>query len=285
MTFKFSKKAIASVFVIIALLMILAISLFSCKNQYYESHLDPIDEFSFSYDTGYDDVEYYAVEDAMGDNKVALSYYNSNKKQTEDFIYTECIDYYNDTYTDGVCINKYIGDNNVDELVIPESIEGKPVVWIGSYPTNDPENPLKGALDTFSGSKVKISANVHIISESNVDPDGNTFDIEVDKDSRWYASKDDNLYSKDMVSLLYMGNHNFILPESVVIFEPSNGFDVNMDYDITFGDKVARIIFSDYTSSEDCGGEIIFRGKKNSTAEKYIENLGFSWYYKFVEVK
>lgn len=116
-------------------------------------------------------------------------------------------EYYISDYKDGICINRYVG--NAENLIIPETIDGKKVIKLGSYYGLDIDigyfesSAFSKPFDIVNYRSIYIPSGVKEISAS-------TFtsmcpglrEIIVDEKNPYYYSKNGNLYSKEVDKLL-----------------------------------------------------------------------------------
>jgi hypothetical protein len=237
------------------------------------------EEYISDCNNGYDDVPYYCVEDSMINSDKAQEYYKYNNRRIGDFLITD--------YLNGVCVNRYFGDSSYKTISIPESIDGKPVVKIGTY--------LEGekVIGAFGGntlvnielpSSVKVISSVAIMSARWMIPEDSRdeyVDISgftVDENNNYYATDNGSLYTKDFKTLLWLNDSNqkIVVPEYVETFEPSNGV-YDLLKSITIGKNVKKInTFIDKGESgtepdKNYTPEVVIKGYKNTEAEKWAK--------------
>ncbi len=224
-----------------------------------------------------------------------MEYYKSNNRVCGDFIITD--------YKDGVCINRFIGGGDKYEITIyvPEVLEGKKVVKIGAYPRDEnvrdiSEISLNGAFAGCHQCKVVLPSSLKyigyysfldytgIVSDEEKKNRAIISEIEVDKNNKYYYSDNGILYSKDKKSLLYdsalswHGNWNddYVVPEYVETFEPSNGVYGYLP-GITIGKNVKTINTCMDKGEEgiepnpDVIPDIVIKGYKGTAAEKWAK--------------
>lgn len=274
-----------------------AVLLSSCSEKDYTNYKNEegYEEYISDTDAGYDDLPYYNCEESMEKSKAALRYYENNSRRCGDYIITD--------YEDGVCINRYVGFWKWEEISVPETLDGKPVVKIGAYPVDNGER----FYGVFSGcndftlilpSTVKYIGNrtflfySGIVSEDERDDFTLVNSVKVSEDNPYYTAVDGVLYSKDKKALLYDSNllwinlgKSYNVPNFVEVFEPSNGV-ADCGATITIGENVKKI--NTFIDKGEDGTEpnpyakpwIVVRGEKDSAAEKWAKEQ----YAKFEEI-
>ena len=251
-------------------------------------------EYISDCNTGYEDVPYYYVQDSMSESMSARKYFKKNCRRVGDFLITD--------YMDGVCINKYCGFLFGDDLIIPEKIDGKPVVKLGGYFEGDidTEDGYKEIIGAFGGNAsvtIHIPSTVKIITQEAVssgigmiaDEDKYKYvyiiGFDVNKDNPYYYSSEcGNLYSKDMKTLLFYSNNEFetkyengesitVVPNYIENFSPSNG--ISMDERLKFDKTIKKINTyidmgeSDSSELDPKYNGVVIYGYKNTVAEKW----------------
>lgn len=283
--------------IIISLLLLLILS--SCKKISRYEETEGYQEYISDCNTGYNDVPYYYVQDSMSESILARKYFKENSRRSGDFLITD--------YMDGVCINKYCGLLFGDDLIIPEEIDGKPVVKLGGYFEGDIE-----AEDSYSGKEIigafggnvnvtlHIPSSVKIITQESIsfgrgmisDKDKYKYvyikEFDVDKDNLYYSSSEyGNLYTKDMETLLYFQNYDefeseyktegitIIVPNYIQNFAPSNGIATDLRY--KFGKSIKKIDTyidmgeSDSSQIDSIYNNVVIYGYKDTVAEKWAK--------------
>ncbi len=294
--------------IIISFLLLLNLS--SCKKYSKYEELEGYQEYISDCNAGYEDIPYYYVHDSMSESVSARKYFKENSRRVGDFIITD--------YMDGVCINKYCGFLFGDDLIIPEEIDGKPVVKLGGYfeggiETEDGDS--KEIIGAFGGNvsiTIHIPSTVKIITQEAIsfgrgmiaDEDKYRYvyiiGFDVDKDNPYYCSSESgygNLYTKDMKTLLFFcssddfeseyesGYSTIVIPNYIQNFAPSNG--INMGERLKF-DKTIKKINTYIDMGEDgmspnpsIDNEVVIYGYKGTVAEKWAKEQ----YAKFEELK
>lgn len=294
--------------IIISFLLLLNLS--SCKKYSKYEELEGYQEYISDCNAGYEDIPYYYVQDSMSESVSARKYFKENSRRVGDFIITD--------YMDGVCINKYCGFLFGDDLIIPEEIDGKPVVKLGGYfeggiETEDGDS--KEIIGAFGGNvsiTIHIPSTVKIITQeaisfgSGMIADENKYryvyiiGFDVDKDNPYYCSSESgygNLYTKDMKTLLFFcssddfeseyesGYSTIVIPNYIQNFAPSNG--INMGERLKF-DKTIKKINTYIDMGEDgmspnpsIDNEVVIYGYKGTVAEQWAKEQ----YAKFEELK
>lgn len=219
--------------------------------------IDGYDEYIATGNTGYEDIQYFNINNDIPNEK-AYEYYKKNKRVVGNYIITD--------YENGVCLNKINKTPEEDsEIKIPEMIDGKPVVKIGSYVRNDSEkfddivlcNPFNQARNctVILPSTVKYISSEALLSPTFMveDEDRDIYayidSFEVDKNNPYYSSYNKNLYSKDYSKLLYLYDDSYISDitleskeynasdgiasdgyyKPLKVFEPANGISDGKD--------------------------------------------------------
>ena len=219
--------------------------------------IDGYDEYIATGNTGYEDIQYFNINNDIPNEK-AYEYYKKNKRVVGNYIITD--------YENGVCLNKINKTPEEDsEIKIPEMIDGKPVVKIGSYVRNDsakfddivlcnPFNQARNCTVTLP-STVKYISSEALLSPTFMveDEDRDIYayidSFEVDKNNPYYSSYNKNLYSKDYSKLLYLYDDSYISDitleskeynasdgiasdgyyKPLKVFEPANGISDGKD--------------------------------------------------------
>lgn len=240
--------------------------------------IDGYNEYIATGNTGYEDIQYFNIDNDIPNEK-AYEYYKKNKRVVGNYTITD--------YEDGVCLNKInTTPEDESEIKIPETIDGKPVVKIGSYVRDESAkfddiflcNPFNRAMHctVTLPSTVKYISSDALLSPTFMveDEDRDIYAyidaFEVVSDNPYYSSYNKNLYSKDYSKLLYLYDDSYISDvmleteehypsESIVadgyhkplkVFEPVNGINGNHDM-VIFDCNCLRKIntFVDYGES------------------------------------
>lgn len=246
--------------------------------------------------SSYEKTPFFNVEDTISYNADARKFYENNSRRVGDFLVTN--------YEDGICINKYLSSSYSD-LIIPETLDGKPVVKLGGYldNTNDKFTEVIGAFGGNTGINLIIPASVKFISSSALEfsramiPEDSRYayvdihSFEVDENNPYYSSKNGSLYSKDFKNLLWVNTTSFgpdnpewdestkgyTVPDFVEVFEPANGVNCNLS-SITFGKNIKKI--DAYIDKGEDGIDpdpdmtpyiVKVRGYKNTVAEEWAK--------------
>lgn len=269
------------------------------SNEY--AQIKGYDEYISTGNMGYDDIPYFNIEnDFPNDN--AYQYYKNNNRVVDGYTITD--------YEDGVCLNRINNTPEQDtEIKIPEKIDGKPVVKIGSYVENDSVafenivvcNPFNGATDctVFLPSSIKYISKVALVYPRFMveDDDKNKYayitGFEVNSENPYYSSYEGTLFSKDYLKLLYLKeNQSYYcvwvnsIPDTpqnselsvseLEVFEPANGIRDTMDM-IVFHDTPQKInTFIDFgedrqDSNADLVPNVVIMGQENTEVEKWAK--------------
>ena len=289
------------VITLFSLMMIMLLS--GCVSSKNYTEIAGYKDYISDSNSGYDDIKYFNVVDSMENNQNARKYYIENNRRVGDYIITD--------YEDGVCINKFCGSANFNnEILIPETIDGKPVIKLGGYIESLNAEDVIGAFGGNVGITIKIPSSVKVISadaimnSSGIIPEESRymfvdiFEFVVDENNPYYSSKNGTLYSKDFTKLLWVNTigrnsanpewtaDGYVVPDFVEVFEPANGIDCLLDK-ITIGKNVKRI--NTYIDKGESGIEpdpyftpdVVICGYANSAAEKWAKEQ----YAKFEELK
>ncbi len=116
-------------------------------------------------------------------------------------------EYFISDYKDGVCINRYRGKDK--NLIIPETIDGKKVVKLGSYHSPDIMDgyyatpALSSAFEKVDYSSIRIPSGVkEITADTFTSLLPELEEIVVDEQNPYYYSKNGDMYSKETGDLL-----------------------------------------------------------------------------------
>ena len=268
---------------------IIAISFSACKD--YSDYKNEVGykQYISDRDTGYKDIPYFNTYTAGEENSKARKYFNSNIRSCpKGFFYTN--------YENGICINKYIGssDSFAEENVIniPETIDGKPVVKLGSYIEKDEDSGFYDAFSPFGNIRnctLNLPSSLKYIESAALwefvgcieDEDlkaksPHVYKINVDENNPYYSSRGGILLSKDCKTLLYdyncygTGSDTYTVPDYIEVFAPMNGVSSDYEY-ITIPKNVKKID----TYIQDAGGDydtcITVKGYKGTAAEKWAK--------------
>lgn len=278
------------------------ITICSCNMQSNEyTQIKGYDEYIATGNAGYEDIPYFNIENDIPSEKV-YEYYKKNKRVVGNYTITD--------YEDGVCLNKInTTPEDESEIKIPETIDGKPVVKIGSYIADDSVafenivlcNPFNGATDctVFLSSSVKYISKVALVYPRFMieDDDKNKYayitGFEVDSENPYYSSYEGTLFSKDYLKLLYLKENqsyycvwiNSIpnIPQNsdssvseLEVFEPANGIQDTMDM-IVFHDTPQKInTFIDFGEdgqepNTDLVPNVVIMGQKSTEVEYWAK--------------
>lgn len=271
------KKILCLIF-ITAITLSISIMFTSCGEKDYANYKNEegYAEYISYADKGSKYASYYAIPMAIDENEKARRYYENNIRQCGDFMVTN--------YLDGICVNDYVGEIDDDStgIVIPETLDGKPVIAIGSVIIDDPYlSPEPYEVQdywgweeeywpAFYGTDIVMPATIKYLTSLY------TNSIVVDENNPYYASENGSLYTKDMKTLLFYsgedGPHSKI-SEKAEIFAPSNGLYGAWAETIELGKNIKTIDTNySYTESEEytkCPFAI--KGYKNTAAEKWAK--------------
>lgn len=268
----------ASLFI---LSMILIVVLCGCQNTDYKSE-ETYKIYISDSKKGYDDIPYYNVKDSLYTD-AGKGYYINNSRRVGDYLITD--------YEDGVCINRcYKTVDNDGTIEIPKEIDGKPVVKLGGFLDEDDRHFVLGAFVGNTDLTIKIPSTVKVITSdavlvrTDMIPENyrskSLLDLSfiVDKSNPYYSSVNGSLLSKDGKKLLWLNrsDDNYTVPDSVEVFEPSNGVS-DLFGSITIGKNVKKINTSiDFGESgrgpkDGLKAEVIVKGYKNTAAEKWAK--------------
>lgn len=295
-------KKILNILTLSTVILLSLISISGCSTATY-SEMQGYEDYISDSNAGYDDIEYFNVVDSMENNQNARKYFMENNRRVGDYIITD--------YEDGVCINKFCGSVDFNnEISVPETIDGKPVIKLGGYVESINAEDVIGAFGGNVDITIKIPSSVRVITadairnNSGIIPEESRymfvdiFAFVVDEDNPYYSSKNGALYSKDFTKLLWVNtigrtNDNpdwvgggYVVPDFVKTFEPANGIHCLLNK-ITIGENVTKI--NTYIDKGEDGIEpdpylvpdVIICGYKDSEAEKWAKEQ----YAKFEEIK
>lgn len=215
------------------------------------------DEYIATGNTGYEDISYFNIKNDIPNEK-AYEYYKKNRRVIGNYTITD--------YENGVCLNKINKTPEEDsEIKIPEMIDGKPVVKIGSFVRDESAkfddivlcNPFNQARNckVILPSTVKYISSEALLSPTFMveDEDRDIYayidSFEADKNNPYYSSYNKNLYSKDYSKLLYLYDDSYISDitleseeynasdgiasdgyyKPLKVFEPANGISDSND--------------------------------------------------------
>lgn len=131
-------------------------------------------------------------------------------------------DYYITDYKEGVCINRYVG--NEKDVVIPSTLDGKEVLKLGAD-INQDEYGFNYDLPFVDGeiTSITLPSTVKVIvldTFDSIDAEngkGNLENIYVDSENPYYTSVNGILYNKDKTCLLQIPNNyqnkTVVIPE------------------------------------------------------------------------
>ncbi|MCR5653698.1 MAG: hypothetical protein K6F88_07850 [Ruminococcus sp.] len=280
---------------VIFFLIVFTLNFVSCKetiNSKNENYKNAFGYKQYVSDrgTGYKDYPYFNTETAGEENSKARKYFESNSRSNPaGFLYTD--------FEDGICINKYLGslDFFAEENVIniPETIDGKPVVKLGSYIEKDEDSGFYDAFSPFGDVRnctLNLPSGIKYIENASLwefvgcieDEDlkaksPHIHKINVDDNNPYYSSKNGILLSKDCKTLLYdynccaSGNEAYTVPDYVEVFAPMNGVSSDYEY-ITIPKNVKKIDTYIQDAGEEYNNNISVKGNKGTAAEKWAKN-------------
>ena len=281
------KKAILSILVF-SMLMLTA-----CFKDYSNyAQTDGYTEYISDQNTGCEKMPSFSTTPSMFNSEKACEYFKNNSRRSGDYLITN--------YLDGVCINRYYGDDKTIE--IPEKIDGLNVIKLGSFLEDD----VYGAFsDTWDCNLVIPKTVKYIDSEvlamyiMMVDsPYNNRIkSVTIDEDNPYYCSIDSSIYTKDKKTLLFFNTDScyYLLDhiyeheiESFVEDISIGPWITNMsETTLTIGKNVksisAHVYYGEGTWSPNEGvstdslDSLIVRGYPGTAAEKWAkeENLPF----------
>ncbi len=252
-------------------------------------------------DTGYEGMEYFGTTEAIEESDEAYLYYKNNIRECGDYLITD--------YEDGVCINKYIGQGRKKDawgsynLDIPETLDGKPVVKIGSYIEDyDYENEcyydfvefnpidyyahnVVSALSGWALDDLNLPKTIKYISKNALESwvgastnDNDYYesacidDINVSQDNPYYSSENGELFSKDKKTLLFSDFYDGVSTDYVVSsyvehFYPINVISIPLG-SVEFNKGIKKI--TAYVYTED-GESTLVKGYKGTVAEDWAK--------------
>lgn len=272
-------KKILCLIIVTTITLSISIMFTSCGEKDYTNYKNEegyVEYISYA-DKGSKYASYYAIPMAIDENEKARRYYENNIRQCGDFMVTN--------YLDGICVNDYVGEIDDDStgIVIPETLDGKPVIAIGSVIIDDPSlSPVPNEAHDYWGWEEEYwpafyGADIVMPSTIKYLTSLYTNSIVVDENNPYYASKDGDLYTKDMKTLLfYSGSNSTIakkISEKTEVFAPSNGLDGKWGTAIELGKNIKTI---DTTYSYE-GSEAYTKypfyitGYKGTAAEKWAK--------------
>ena len=293
------KKIISGLLITI---LVFSVCVFSgCKDYSDYKNTPGYEAYISDRDSGYEDVPYFATHSSMDygqkNEEKAREYYENNSRRVDNFIITN--------YEDGICINRFINYPYTDEVNIPEIIDGKPVIKLGSYPEYDEGPDNYDAISAFSnadGCVLNVPSTVKYIdyqtlrqyrgditSQEEIDDSPHIAKINVDEDNPYYYSENGVLYTKDKKTLLYLDYSSvcetdedkrkcFTVPDFVEVFKPMEA--VSEDYDcLAFGKNIKKIDAStfDYWELIDYAIGVTVKGYKGTAAEEWAKEKGLEF--------
>lgn len=269
-------KKILCLIIITTLTLSISIMFTSCGEKDYTNYKNEegYEEYISYSDKGSKYAPYYAVPMAIDENEKARRYYENNIRQCGDFMVTN--------YLDGLCVNDYVGeiDDDSTEIVIPETLDGKPVIAIGSVIIDDPSlSPVPNEEQNywgweeeywpaFYGEDIIMPATIKYITSLYANS------IVVDENNPYYSSENGSLYTKDMKTLLFLSEKtrpNISVSEKTEIFAPINGVFGNWAETITLGKNISLIDSAYYYEESEAYTACPFtvKGYKGTAAEKW----------------
>lgn len=295
-----------TIFLVIAVSYIFA----SCSgNKNYDNYKEWIGytEYVSDSNSGYKDLQNFNLACSLCESKNAISYYNADIRQSGDYLVTD--------YLDGICINKYLGHNSIFSeecnITIPETIESKPVIKLGSYlEESDSEGQEYNVYSAFSGidncilnipstikyiDKYTLCSFTGALSDDIMKKSPHIIGVNVSEDNPYYSSDNGILLSKDKKTLLhvnysyYYRNRNeidynvFSVPNYVKVFAPNNGVPSDL-MSIDFPKSIKEIdTYVDYYEDgiepvKDIDINLTVKGYTNTAAEKWAKK----WYLSFI---
>lgn len=269
-------KIYLSLFIMI--LMQIPLSICGCGEKDYSNYKneDGYAEYVSYADKGCKYAEYYDIPESIAENERALKYYKNNVRQCGDFLITN--------YLDGICVNDYVGESVYDDIpkiVIPETLEGRPVIAIGSK-IIDKSLISEDWPDDWGGEYWPAFYNADIVMPATIKYIGEYTTIcscsfTVDKDNPYYASENGSLYTKDMKTVLfYCGGYGSgaEISEKAEIFAPANGLFGSWGDTIEI-DKNIKTIDTKYShddSEEYMKYPFTIKGYKGTVAERWAKD-------------
>lgn len=268
------------VYIFIVLSMVICILFSSCKENKDHSDYKNTEgyvEYTSYIDNGSEYANYYGIPEAIEKNDKARQYYENNVRKCGDFLITD--------YLDGICINDYVGDindNSSECIIVPETLDGKPVIAIGSCKVDDSSvlNPDEW-FDSWGGeywsalygADIMLPATVKYIGEYTA-LGANSFTV--DDNNPYYSSKDGCLYTKDMKVLLFYDRNiksNAKIPEKTETFAPLNGVVGTWGNTLELGKNIKTIDAEYfYTESEEYSKyPFVIKGYKDTAAERWAK--------------
>lgn len=161
----------------------------------------------------YEDVPYYGVSDfwGVGKDKEENEIYVKAMYQSGDFLVS--------AYKEGICINRYLGWSR--RVEIPETIDNKPVIKLGTYPVWDEHYHSYSFYGLFNEKEIKTVQFSSSLKEIVAGTLNNVQDaVAVSEDNPYYASENGMLYNKTKDYLLFIpenaADSTFAVPERVV---------------------------------------------------------------------
>lgn len=277
----------------ILLCLVLLCLFVSCNKDIEYKNMQGYDEYISDSDTGYEDAPYFNAQmySVISENKEAVNYYKNNVRRCGRYLITD--------YKDGVCINRCY--NLWGKTInIPETLDGKPVVKLGAYVTEEliGDTIFYKAVSAFSGiencvlnipSTVKYINHetlyefIGMLTDKMAKESPFIAEINVDKDNPYYYSENGILFTKDKKSLLYhpllndmfYPNFEYTIPDFVDNFEPMSGVSADCGC-LIFGKNIKQI------NTNVCDGEgidildyanydsyLLVKGYKGTVAEKW----------------
>lgn len=233
----------------------------------------------------YKGLSYYGYEDSISlKNKIgekAREFYKLNSRKVKDYIITD--------YKDGICINKYCGDIKNGFIKIPEKLDGKKVVKLGSFLNEKGKavgvfSSVKGEFNVELPKSVKEISKQATQTEYNYPVQDNDYYVEygqindfvVSKENPYYMSQNGALYSKNQKWLLFLHKS----AESVYFmdktFKISDKTEYTAEFVINthktaFGKNIKKI--NAYYDAEDITNFIV-KGYKNTAAKQWAKKCG-----------
>ena len=165
--------------------------------------------------------------------------------------------------------------NDNDSIVIPETLDGKPVIAIGTY-VNKEIWYSDNLDDMYWGAlygDIKIPDTVKYIGEYT---DDSVSGFVVDENNPYYASENGSLYTKDMKTLLFYSGENgphAKISEKAEVFAPSNGLFGAWAKTLELGKNIKTIDTQYYYDESEAYTKCPFsiKGYKGTSAEKWAK--------------
>ncbi len=165
------------------------------------------DRIPYSDAPGYDLWDHWGTGTSQEENEI----YVNAMYQSGDFLVS--------AYKEGICINRYLGSSKMVE--IPETIDNKPVIKLGTYPVWNEHYHSYSFYGLFNEKEIKTVQFPSSLKEIIADTLNNVQDaVVVSEDNPYYTSENGMLYNKTKDYLLFVpenaADSTFAVPENVV---------------------------------------------------------------------